>query len=322
MNRISLIIACAIALSSCTPPNYRTASGDIWTTTYSVTYQSPTDLADSVVTVLEQVDISLSPFNPQSRLAAINAGTSAATDTLLRHMIRLSTHVNTLSYGRFDPTVAPLVNLWGFGYRNARGIPAASAVDSALRLVGIQRCRIQADTLVKGHPGMEFNFSAIAKGYACDLVAQMLRRNGVSNYLVEIGGEIAASGLNSRGEQWHVQIDAPVPGPAHERLTVVTLTDGALATSGNYRNFRQDTTGLSVWHTIDPLTGYPARTSVLSATVRAPECALADALATACMALHADSAIAMIQAIPSAACLLVVAQSDTITLLTTPNFAL
>lgn len=320
MNRPILLAALALMLAGCVPTvSYRTDSGDIWTTSYNITYESASDLSDSILAVLDEVDRSLSPFNPDSRISAINAGTSTATDTMLRRMIRMSTEVNGVSHGLFDPTVAPLVNLWGFGYRKARDIPDSTAVAEALTLVGISRCRLSGDTLVKGHPQMEFNFSAIAKGFACDLVGEMLRHNGVDNFLVEIGGEIVASGVNSRREPWHVQIDAPQPGSAHKRLTVVTLTDCALATSGNYRNYRQ-ADSLTVWHTINPLTGYPAATHTLSATVRASYCAMADALATACMAMPADSALAMIGSVPSAACLLVVESADSMTVVTSPNF--
>lgn len=321
MNRLLILSALAILLAGCTSHStYRTDSGEIWTTSYNVTYQSATDLSDSIRNVLEEVDRSLSPFNPNSRISAINAGVSMATDSLLRRMITLSAEVNGVSHGMFDPTVAPLVNLWGFGYRKARDVPDSAAVAEALQLVGISRCRLNGDTLVKGHPDMEFNFSAIAKGFACDLVGEMLRRNGVTNYLVEIGGEIVASGLNSRGELWHVQIDAPQPGNSHRRLTVITLTDCALATSGNYRNFHH-TDSLTVWHTINPLTGYPAVTHTLSATVRASSCALADALATACMAMPADSALSMIATAADAACMLVVEGTDSVpAIVTSPDF--
>ncbi|MDE6383256.1 MAG: FAD:protein FMN transferase [Paramuribaculum sp.] len=320
MNRLTLLAAAAIMLAGCTPTTaYRTDSGEIWTTSYNITYESASDLSDSILAVLNEVDRSLSPFNPDSRISAINAGSSTETDSLLRRMIRVSTEVNGMSGGLFDPTVAPLVNLWGFGYRKARELPDSAAVADALGLVGISRCSLTGDTLIKGHPQMEFNFSAIAKGFACDLVGEMLRRNGVENFLVEIGGEIVAAGINSRGEQWHVQIDAPQPGNGHKRLTVIPLTDCALATSGNYRNYRQ-ADSLTVWHTINPLTGYPAVTHTLSATVRASDCALADALATACMAMSADSALSMIAAVPGAACLLVVESADSMAVVTSPNF--
>ena len=320
MKRLTLLAAAAVMLAGCTPrSSYRTDSGEIWTTTYNITYESASDLSDSIMEVLANVDRSLSPFNPASRISAINAGSSAETDSLLRRMISLSTEVNRVSSGLFDPTVAPLVNLWGFGYRKARELPDSSAVADALALVGIARCSLRGDTLVKGDPQMEFNFSAIAKGFACDLVGEMLRRNRVENFLVEIGGEIVAAGINSRGEQWHVQIDAPRPGNGHKRLTVIALTDCALATSGNYRTYRH-ADSLTIWHTINPLTGYPAVTHTLSATVRASDCALADALATACMAMPADSALAMIASLPSAACLLVVESADSMAVVTSPNF--
>lgn len=322
---IILLLIAAFAVAACTHvPQYRTCSGSVWTTSYSITYRSDTELNDSISAILADVDASLSPFNPHSLVSAINSGNTACTDSLLREMIVLSQQVCSISHGLFDPSVAPLVNLWGFGYRKAKEeAPDSATVAATLPLVGIGGCSLAGDTLVKGHPQMEFNFSAIAKGYACDLVGRMLRRNGVTDFLVEIGGEIVASGINPHSEPWHVQIDAPNPGLQHERLMVVALTDCALATSGNYRNFRH-TDSLTVWHTIDPTTGYPAVTTTLSATVRAPQCALADALATACMAMTPQQAIDMIATVPSASCMLVVASrgNSEFDIIASPDFTL
>lgn len=311
MYRITLIILSAICLlCGCSPSqSYRKLNGEIWTTSYSVTYLSDINLDDSIQAVLIYVDSSLSPFKDSSAVSALNSGGSDVSNPLLKEMITLSKVVNSLTHGRFDPTVAPLVNLWGFGYRKAKGIPDSAAIAQALTRVGIGRCSLSGDSLIKGHPLMELNFSAIAKGYACDLVGRMLQRHGVDNYLIEIGGEIVASGINSRGEPWHIQIDAPVMAPGHEPLTVVGITDCALATSGNYRNYRRSDS-LTVWHTIDPATGYPAVTTTLSASVIAPRCALADALATACMAMPPREALRLIADIDSAECMLVVAQPD------------
>lgn len=234
------------------------------------------------------------------------------TDTLLRRIFIASQHINRLSGGAFDPTVAPLVNLWGFGYDNADEPPTQAMIDSALTLTGILRCHLDGERLLKPAAATEFNFSAITKGYGCDLVGEMLARNGASDYMVEIGGEIALRGKNPKGELWHIQIDAPIAeagAPSHKSLSVIELTDCGIATSGNYRNFHETASGRT-WHTIDPATGRPVQTSTLSATVIAPDCMTADALATACMAMQPDKALRMIEAIPGASALLVEAASD------------
>lgn len=307
------IIAC-LALAGCRPaPSVRRCSGSVWSTTYSITYIGRDNLDDSILAVMKRVEQSLSPFADSSMISRINRGESAATDSLIRRVFLASQHINLLSHGAFDPTLSPLINLWGFGYRKGSTEdcePTSRQIDSCLQLVGINRCRLVGDTLLKADPRIEFNFSAITKGYGCDLIGEMLRRNGVTDYMVEIGGEIALSGLNPSGEKWHIQIDDPkaegVADGAHSRLAVIALTDCGIATSGNYRNYRE-TAGRRTWHTIDPHTGHPAVTSTLSATVVAPDCMTADALATTCMALPPDSALALISRIPGVSALLVVA---------------
>lgn len=221
-----------------------------------------------------------------------------------------------MSGGAFDPTVAPLVNLWGYGYRSAGVEPTQQAVDSLMMLVGIRDCGITPDGYIrKKHPATEFNFSAITKGYGCDLVGEMLRRNGCEDYMVEIGGEIALSGMSPRGKEWRVMVDAPVycdTAVVHERMAVVALTGCGVATSGNYRNYR-DTGSGRTWHTISTADGRPAVTDLLSATVVAPSCMLADAYATSCMAQTSDAAFRMLEFVPGVAGMLVTADTMLVT---------
>lgn len=294
------------------------AQGAVWNTTYSITYRADRDLADSISAVFREVEMSLSPFNPASRISLINRGESMQTDSLIARVFGISQRVCSLSGGNFDPTVSPLVNLWGFGYsrRPADGkapAPTQAEIDSALRLVGIADCLIVNGLMEKKAPGTTFNFSAVTKGYGCDLIGAMLTRNGCEDYMVEIGGEMALRGHNPRGTDWQVQIDAPVEGAAtHEAMRVVALTDCGVATSGNYRNFRVDSLGRHLGHTISPRDGRPYATDILSATVVAPTCAEADALATACMASPEADAVAMLKGMGDVRALLVVADGDTL----------
>lgn len=290
---------------------YRSAEGAVWNTTFHITYLSDRDMRDSIITVMKRVETSLSPFDSGSLISRINSGEGMETDSLIVRILAESHRIHRLSGGAFDPTVAPLVNLWGFGYRPGDPEPSQMDIDSLLEFVGIDSCFIiDRGLMAKKRPSTEFNFSAITKGYGCDLVGEMLERNGIKDYMVEIGGEIAMSGRNPRGEKWHIMVDAPVEGdsvPVHERLAVVELTDCGVATSGNYRNYRETAAG-KVWHTISPQTGRPALTDLLSATVIAPTCMTADALATSCMAMSGDSALRMIENIPGCEALLVTSE--------------
>lgn len=299
-----LLAVVGVALGRCThrPAQWRQASGAVWNTTYNITYEASRDCSDSIQAVFRQVEMSLSPFAENSLISAINRNATDSTDALLRRVFAISQSVAAASGGKFDPTVSPVVNLWKFGYTGKVDTdsvwePSAAQIDSALALVGIDGCRIDdAGKIHKKAPGTTFNFSAVTKGYACDLMAEMLQRNGARNVLVEIGGEIASRGVSSRGTPWRVQVDAPLTDsgvPQHEPLTYVELPESGagVATSGNYRNYHGSSHG-RVGHTIDPVTGRPVMTDLLSVTVIASDCATADAWATAAMASPTPTAAA------------------------------
>lgn len=307
---IGVIMAVGLLSAGCgghrQGPVYTTIEGSVWHTTMRITYSDERNLEDSVVAVASRVEASLSPFMAESRISLINRNENMTADGYIATVLAESQRVNRLSGGAFDPTVAPLVNLWGFGYEKGVDEPSQAEIDSCLQLVGIGECRIDAGHMVKKSVGTQFNFSAITKGFGIDRIADMLRGEGVDNYMVEIGGEIALRGVNARGEMWHIQIDAPSSGAAgHERLWVIALTDCCVATSGNYRNYR-DTEHGRVGHTISPLTGLPVMGEVVSATVIAPTTMTADALATSLMAMDAASGMAMIEGEPGVEALLVV----------------
>ncbi len=312
MKKLLLIICVGFfILSGCARGEYRTVAGATWGTTYHITYKSAPDLNDSILHQMRLVDASLSPFNKESAVSRINRGDTLVSDLWFQEIFRLSQMACSISSGAFDPTISPLINIWGFGYKpGSDSMPSRDLIDSALSSVGILQCTLSpTGTLHKKSPTTEFNFSAIAKGFGVDRIAEMLERNGCHDYLVEIGGEMALAGKNPRGEDWRIQVDAPsTDATAHEQLTVLSLTDCCIATSGNYRNNHILGDSL-VYHTISTRTGYPALTSTLSATIVAPTCALADALATSAMAMPADSAVAMLKALPEIRYLLVIGDS-------------
>lgn len=323
---LSLIFILAIAAGIITGcdgmASYRKCEGAVWATSYHITYRSDRNLDDSIMSVMRMVENSLSPFSDSSLVSRINRGETDVADSLFCRVFLVSQDINRRSGGVFDPTVAPLVNLWGFGYRNNGGEPTAAQIDSARALVGIQQCHLNGNRVVKRGVLTEFDFSAITKGYGCDIIGEMLQRNGCSDFLIEIGGEVVASGSNLQGEKWRIMVDAPVESDTavvHSRLAVIAVTDCGVATSGNYRNYRNTGSG-KVWHTISPLTGYPARSETLSATVVAKDAMTADALATACMAMPVDSALAMIKTMPGTEALIVTASGSGYSLHTTPGF--
>ncbi len=274
-----------------------TNTGVVWTTEYHITYEARADLNDSIQQLLTMVDNSVSPFNKQSLVTAINEGKSDKADRLFVKLYRKALEVNKASGGVYDPTVMPLVNAWGFGFKSGN-LPTDAQIDSILAFVGIEHTRLNGDKVVKDDPRVQFDFSSIAKGMACDEIAAMLARNGAVNYMVEIGGEVVAQGVNQRGETWRVSVDMPMPddenGAVHANAMVVNLDSLAIATSGSYRKFKE-VEGKKVSHIINPKTGRSEESPLLSVSIVAPDCMTADAWATACMAMGLEKTQGMME---------------------------
>lgn len=275
------------------PAPFQHDEGAVFGTFYHISYQSRENLKTEIEAELQKVDNSLSMFNQQSTLSRINQGDSLATDSLFREVFKLAMRVSEATNGAFDITVAPLVNAWGFGFKN-QALPDSATVDSLRQLVGWQRLSLDEQGLLhKADPRIVLDCSAVAKGFGVDVVADLLRARNINNFMVEIGGEVVVSGNNTKGKPWQVGVNKPVDDPTStsaEIDTVLALTDRAMATSGNYRNFYTTEDGRRVAHTIDPATGYPVQHNILSATVLAPTCAQADAFATAFMVMGLDGA--------------------------------
>ena len=274
-------------------PTFRTQQGKIFGTLYTVTYEHNADLQTEIVAAMQAVDNSLSPFNKQSIITAINNNDSTEVDSLFSEVFHTAKQIYAESHGAFDPTVAPLVNAWGFGFKRGTDVCSAT-IDSLCQLVGFDRIVLDGKQVSKADDRMQLDFSAIAKGFGSDCVARVLDSHGIKNYMVEIGGEVVVKGHNKNGNPWGIGITKPVDDSlsvSQELQTVLRLTDCAIATSGNYRNFYYKD-GVKYAHTIDPRSGYPVQHSLLSATVIADNCMRADALATAFMVLGADSAMA------------------------------
>ena len=297
--------------------------GKVFGTYYNIRYSSTANLEDSIKAAFTAFDSSLSMFNPHSVLSAINANRDTTTDTAFETMWAEAARVNELSNGGFDITVAPLVNFWGFGTKSKSAITNnQSQIDSLREFVGFEKVSLVNHKVIKYDQRIQLDAGAVAKGQACDMIADVLRRNGCENYLVDIGGEVVTHGVNAKGDKWHVGITKPNlnnEGAQDELQDILEVNDICMATSGNYRNYYYDGDQRRS-HTIDPRTGYPVQHSVLSATVVSSTCMRADALATACMVLGADDALAMIARAQDAACYLLVAQADSLIVVQSPNW--
>lgn len=290
-----LIIGTVVIVGRQKSVPYQHDEGRIFGTTYHITYQSDDNLKKEIEETLKAVDQEFSMFNPQSTVALINEGKRPTLSDDFLEVYQLAQQVNEESDGAFDITVAPLVNAWGFGFKSQQ-MPNNHQIDSLRRLVGMEHVSLAG---AKGsqyvrfqRPRMMLDFSAIAKGYGTDRVARLLMSHDVANFMVEIGGEVYAKGNSEKRLPWRIGVSKPVDDPdndAQELETVLNVTNQAMATSGNYRNFYYKG-GRKYAHTIDPKTGRPVQHSLLSATVLAPTCAEADAYATSFMVMGLDKA--------------------------------
>ena len=250
---------------------YQHDEGFVFGTVYSITYQYDENLKADIEAELQKVDDEFSMFNEHSTVAHINRGEQVTRSKMFTEVFELAQTVNRETDGAFDVTVAPLVNAWGFGFKH-ESMPTPHQVDSLLKV------------------RHQYDFSAIAKGYGSDVVARLLRKRGIQNFMVEIGGEIVTQGVSQRRLPWKIGVTKPTDDSlavGNELQTVINITDIAMATSGNYRNFYYKG-GRKYAHTIDPKTGYPVQHSLLSATVLANSCAVADAYATSFMVMGVE----------------------------------
>jgi len=270
---------------------YHKSSDFIFGTSYNVIYQCDSDLSQSIKSELMKVDRSLSPFNEKSVITAVNNNKAVVLDEMFQEVFRKAMDISRETDGAFDITVAPLVNAWGFGFKNGT-LPDRRQVDSLRAIVGYEKVSLVNGKVQKKDPRMMLDCSAIAKGYGTDMVARLLRDRGVENFMVEVGGEVVTKGVNAQRVPWKIGVTKPDDDSlsiGNELQTILNVTDKAMATSGNYRRFYYKG-GRRFAHTIDPKTGYPVQHSILSATVLANDCATADAYATSFMVMGMDGA--------------------------------
>ena len=322
---LAIIAAILLLLLPDTPKEqYFHNQGNIFGTYYNIRYEYSEDVHASIKERLQEFDNSLSMFNPYSVISHINRNEDILVDPLFETMYHEAQTISQLSNGAFDITVAPLVNSWGFGTKSqaSRTTKKDINIDSIKAFVGYQKIRLYEQRLQKEDPRITLDASAIAKGYACDVIANLLRQKGCKNLLVDIGGEVVLEGINDKQAPWRVGISRPTvdaTGMEKELQEVIESTHLCMATSGNYLQY-YFVDGQRRSHTIDPRSGYPVEHSLLSATVVANSCMRADALATACMVLGEEKALALIEKISDAACYLMIADSDTIRIATSTRW--
>ena len=294
-----LIIGTIVIVRQQRSTPYQKDTGFVFGTVYNITYQNDKNLKKDIEDALKKVDYSLSPFNKQSVISKINRNESVKADKMFTDVFTLAEKISEKTDGAFDITVAPLVNAWGFGFKNDVQ-PTKHTIDSLKQLIGYNKVSLKDGIVRKDDDRIMLDCSAIAKGYACDVVADLLHDKGVDNFMVEIGGEIVTHGINDKRLPWKIGVTKPVDDSLNtnqELQTVLNVTNKAMATSGNYRNFYYKN-GKKYAHTIDPKTGRPVQHNILSATVLADDCASADAYATAFMVMGLDKAKAVLDKHP------------------------
>jgi thiamine biosynthesis lipoprotein len=309
---VFLIIGTILIIKQQHDMPYQHNKGFIFGTVYNITYQSDKNLEKEIIRELDKVDASLSPFNEKSIISKINRNEEAVVDNYFYDVFNLAMQISEDTNGAFDITVAPIVNAWGFGFKSGSS-PTSQYIDSLKQFIGYKKVRIGKDKhVVKQDERIMLDCSAIAKGYGSDVVARLFNAKGIKNYMIEIGGEIVASGLSEKRLPWKIGITKPSEdslGTSNELQTILNITDCAMATSGNYRNFYYKN-GKRYAHTIDPRTGYPIQHNILSATVIAKSCAQADAYATSFMVLGLDEAKKILERHPQLLAYLIYTNKD------------
>ena len=282
-----------LMFTACTKQKqYFEESGSVFHTIYHIKYEGSEILTEKIDAEFQKFNLSLNPFNPNSIISKVNRNEAVEADDWFIEVFNKAKEVSDHSEGIFDITCAPLVNLWGFGFSKMDSV-TPQMIDSIKQFVGYQKVRLDGRKVVKDDSRILLNCSAIAKGYASDIIARLLEREGIENYMVEIGGEVTMKGVNQNGKCWRIGINKPEDdstGVKNDIEEVVQLCKkGGVATSGNYRNYYIKD-GKKYAHTIDPRTGSPSEQSILSATIVAEDCITADAYATAFMAMGLEKA--------------------------------
>lgn len=236
--------------------NYYSIKGLVFGTVYKITYEHEGDLKPEIEAELQRFDNSLSPFNDSSVISRVNRNEELVTDSFFQNCFNRSMEISRETKGAFDITVAPLANAWGFGFKKG-AFPDSLMIDSLLQITGYEKVNLENGEVIKQDPRIMLSCSAVAKGYSVDVVARLLDRKGIKNYMVDIGGEVVVKGKNPSNNLWRIGINKPVDDSLainQDLQTILEISDLGLATSGNYRNYYYKD-GKKYAHTIDRRTG-------------------------------------------------------------------
>lgn len=311
--KIYLFFSLVFILGACTnsTSKYIYNKGFIYGTMYTITYESPAgkDFQDEIDREFARYAQIFSTYEKESTISKINNNIDVVPGPEFITCFKRAMEISEITGGAFDITAGPMVNAWGFGPEEKKRM-TAEKIDSLKAITGYRKVGIENGRVVKENPNMKLDMSAIAKGYTSDLMGQFLAKKGCKNYMVEIGGEVVALGVNEKGRTWSIGISKPDENLlANDLQAIIKLPEHGLATSGNYRNFYVEG-GKKYAHTIDPKTGYPVQHSLLSATVLANDCMTADAFATAFMVLGKDVGIEISRQVPELEIYFIYADED------------
>jgi thiamine biosynthesis lipoprotein len=293
--------------------NYVTVVGVALGTSFTIIYKDAQkrDFHDSLMNLFDEFENSLSLYRKNSIISKVNRNEDVVLDDYFIRMFDRAREITEQTGGAFDISAAPLFKVWGWGEAEKVKV-TPEMLDSLKQYTGMDKIRIEGRKIVKTNPNVTINANAIAKGYCSDIVAGFIERQGIKDYLVEVGGETVNKGKNRFGKDWRVGIDKPFDGnmiPGQSLQAKVHISNKAVATSGDYRRYYIED-GKKYSHTIDPKTGYSAKQNVLSATVIADDCMTADALATAFMVMGLDRAKEFLKQHPGIEAFLIYADGE------------
>ncbi len=287
-----------LLLPSCAKQQYYKIMGETQGTTYHIIYRYSKMIKPQVDSILNEIDLSLSIYNPNSIISKVNRNEPVQVDEHFIKVFNKAMEISEATNGAFDVTVGPLVEAYGFGPGGKLQNLSKQKIDSILQFVGYHKVHLEGNRVIKDDPRIQMDFNAIAQGYTVDVIAKYFDRLGITDYMVEVGGEVITKGKNEFGEPWRIGIDKPIEGSteaSREIQLVLGLkgTKKAVATSGNYRRFYIEN-GIKYTHTIDPHTGQPTKSNLLSVSILSNNCTDADGYATACMVMGLEKAIELV----------------------------
>jgi thiamine biosynthesis lipoprotein len=275
-------------------------SGPIFGTYFNVTYysQEQKEFKTAVDSLFEVVNRSMSTYRTDSDISKFNRNEPVRVDAHFKTVFRASKTIYQETQGVFDPTIGNVVNAWNFGPDEDKFLTDSATISRLMRYVGFDKVRMEGDTFIRPD-SVYLDFNAIAKGYAIDVVADFLAAQGIEDYLVDIGGDLRAGGINRESAQpWTIGVDDPNFDGTQSYSKVISLSNKGMATSGVYRKYKVDEDGNYYAHIIDTSTGYPSKTNVLSVSVIAPNAMLADGYATAFQAMGVEDTRTFLEAHP------------------------